>query len=278
MEGTEDRDRERREPAPGRPDAGADPEEDRAGVPGEVGDGGGPEVVVALDVPGAAEALDLVRRLPPRTWYKVGLELFSSAGPDLIRELTAAGHPVFLDLKLHDIPHTVAGAVRVASDLGVRMLTVHASGGREMIEAAAEAAARAPLEEGGEALEVLAVTVLTSLDDDLLSEVMGGEASAEEAVGRLAVLAEDAGAAGAVASVGECSAIKAMCGTHFRVATPGIRLAGGDAHDQKRVATPGEAAAAGSDYLVVGRAVTRAEDPAAALRRVRGEAEEEVTG
>jgi len=280
VDGTEQSERDTGDASSGRPDAGADPDDDRAGVPegaraGKAarGESGPPEVVVALDLPGAAEAREMVRRLPPGTWCKVGLELFSAAGPDLVRELTAAGNPVFLDLKLHDIPNTVEGAVRAASRMGVRMMTVHASGGREMIEAAATAAARAPVEEGGEALEVLAVTVLTSLDDEGLSEVMGDGASAEEAVGRLAVLAEDAGAAGAVASVGECSAIKAMCGQDFRVVTPGIRLAGDDAHDQKRVATPAEAAAAGADYLVVGRTITRAEDPAAALRKVRAAAE-----
>lgn len=281
MDGTEQPDRDPGDAAYGRPDAGADPDDDRAGAPGgagagEGGDGdeGAPEVVVALDLPGAADAREMVRRLPPGTWCKVGLELFSAAGPDLVRELTAAGNPVFLDLKLHDIPSTVAGAVRAASRMGVRLMTIHASGGREMIEAAADAAARAPVEEAGEGLEVLAVTVLTSLDDESLSEVMGDDTSAEEAVGRLAVLAEDAGATGAVASVGECSAIKAMCGQDFRVVTPGIRLAGDDAHDQKRVATPAEAAAAGADYLVVGRTITRAGDPAAALRKVRAAAEE----
>lgn len=250
----------------GRPDAGADP----AGAP-EEGPSQGPEVVVALDFPGTAQALETVRRLPGGTWYKVGLELFSVAGPDFVRELAAAGHPVFLDLKLHDIPATVEGAVRAAGDLGARLLTVHASGGREMVEAASRAAAGAgPAED----TKILAVTVLTSLDDELLSEVAGEAVSAEEAVGRLAVLARDAGADGTVASVGECSAIKAACGEGFEVATPGIRLAGGETHDQKRVATPAEAAAAGSDYLVVGRAITRADDPAGALRKVRAAAAE----
>ncbi len=260
----------------GRPDAGADPHEDRAGAPPP--DLRVPEPVVALDVPGAAEARALVERLPPETWYKVGLELFVSEGPDLVRELAAAGHPVFLDLKLHDIPNTAAGAARSAARLGVRLLTVHAAGGREMVAAAVEAArdVAGPPAEGGTA--VLAVTVLTSLDDASLSEVAGAEVGAEEAVGRLAVLAREAGADGVVASVDECSAVKALCGEDFLVATPGIRLADGAAHDQKRVATPAEAAAAGSDYLVVGRAVRGADDPAAALRRVRESAAAGVPG
>lgn len=288
----------------GRPDAGAEPAQDRAGEveppapearsgptpPGGGGKGsapGAPEVIVALDFPGATPAQALVERLPPGTWYKVGLELFTAAGPDFVRELAAAGHPVFLDLKLHDIPNTVEGAVRSVAGLGARLLTVHAGGGREMISAAVEAAGsdgshtgRAAGSHAGSApsLRILAVTVLTSLDDEGMEEVMGFGGTVEEGVGRLAVLAQEAGAHGVVASVEECRAVKALCGGGFRVATPGIRLAGGEAHDQKRVATPAEAAAAGADYLVVGRAVTRADDPAAALRRVRAAATEGVTG
>lgn len=239
---------------------------------------GSPEVVVALDVPDADAALTLAGRLPTGTWVKVGLQLFTAAGPPVVGRLTDRGHPVFLDLKVHDIPNTAAGAVRSAARLGVRLLTVHASGGRAMLEAAAAAAreargaGRAGANPGAEGLRLLAVTVLTSLDDAALSEVMGEGARAEEAVGRLAALAEGAGIDGAVASVQECRAVKALCGERFLVATPGIRLAGGDAHDQARVATPGDARAAGADYLVVGRAITTADDPASALERVRREA------
>lgn len=231
--------------------------------------GASPAPIVALDYPSADEALAMVERLPEGTWYKVGLELFAAEGPAFVERLAARGHPIFLDLKLHDIPNTVAGAVRAAAGLGARLLTAHASGGAEMIGAAVEAARTAtrPPAEGG--LRILAVTVLTSLDDALLEDVMGTGARVEEAVGRLAALAGGAGATGAVASVGECSAIKAICGPDFRVATPGIRLAGGEAHDQKRVATPADAREAGADWIVVGRAVTRAADPAAALERVR---------
>lgn len=232
-----------------------------------------PEVVVALDVPGRREALELAARLPEGTWCKVGLELFAAEGPGVVRELGAAGHPVFLDLKLHDIPNTVAGAVRSAAGLGARLLTLHAWGGRAMMESAAGAAASADGD-----LELLAVTVLTSLDDASLAEVAGKGPGVDAAVARLARLARDAGLDGAVASVGECAAIKAACGEGFRVATPGIRLPGGDRHDQKRVATPAEAAAAGADFLVVGRAVREAEDPSDALRRVREGAVEGASG
>ncbi len=227
----------------------------------------GPEVIVALDYPEAEPALAMVDRLPEGTWCKVGLELFVAEGPGFVERLAGRGHPIFLDLKLHDIPNTVAGATRAAARLGVGLLTVHASGGSEMIRAAAEASEASEAEGGG--LRILAVTVLTSLDDRLLGDVMGREASVEASVGRLAALAHGAGADGAVASVGECSAIKAICGAEFGVATPGIRLPGGDAHDQRRVATPADARAAGADWMVVGRAITDADDPAAALERVR---------
>lgn len=257
---------------------------DRGGVEGNDGpaDRGAPEVIVALDHPEAGAALELVDRLPEGTWYKVGLELFAAEGPALVERLAGRGHPIFLDLKLHDIPNTVAGATRAAARLGVRLLTVHASGGSEMIRAASEAAGEtsgrstasagegsAAGDPGDEGLRILAVTVLTSLDDALLGDVMGREASVEASVGRLAALAYGAGADGAVASVDECTAIKAICGPDFGVATPGIRLPGGEAHDQKRVATPADARAAGADWLVVGRAITAADDPVEALERVR---------
>lgn len=239
-----------------------------------------PEVIVALDYPEEEAAMGLVNRLPPGTSYKVGLELFTRSGPAIVRRLVDGGHPVFLDLKLHDIPRTVAGAVRAAAALGVRLLTVHASGGAEMLRAAAEAAGegggrghgdRAGREAGR--LRILAVTVLTSLDDRGLADVMGPDASVEEAVGRLAGLARECGADGAVASVAECRAIKLSCGEEFLVAAPGIRPAGEEAHDQRRVATPAIAREAGADFLVVGRPVTGSADPAEALRRVRREAE-----
>ncbi|MFO7587085.1 MAG: orotidine-5'-phosphate decarboxylase [Gemmatimonadota bacterium] len=230
-----------------------------------------PGVIVALDYPEPGPALDLVARLPEGTWYKVGLELFTGAGPPVVERLVGEGRHVFLDLKLHDIPNTVAGAVRSAARLGARLLTVHAAGGEAMLRAAAAAAAEGPGGPGDpeERLRLLAVTVLTSLDDAGLASVMGPGASVEETAGRLAGLARESGIDGAVSSVNECRAIKVACGEEFLVVTPGIRLAGQGAQDQKRVATPGTARAAGADWIVVGRAITAAADPGAALDAVR---------
>lgn len=232
-----------------------------------------PDVIVALDFPDPETAWDLVKRLPVDTWYKVGLELFTRAGPPVVERLVGEGRNVFLDLKLHDIPNTVSGAVRSASRLGARLLTVHAAGGESMLRAAAEAAVESNGSGGSgdskDRLRLLAITVLTSLDDAALSAVIGPGASVEETVGRLAGLARESGIDGAVSSVNECRAIKLACGTEFLVVTPGIRLAGQGTQDQQRVATPATARAAGADYLVVGRTITRATDPAEALERVR---------
>jgi orotidine-5'-phosphate decarboxylase len=232
-----------------------------------------PDVIVALDFPDPDAAWNLVERLPVDTWYKVGLELFTRAGPPVVERLVGEGRNVFLDLKLHDIPNTVAGAVRSASRLGARLLTVHAAGGESMLRAAAQAAAESSNSDGADGttdrLRLLAITVLTSLDEAALSAVIGPGASVEETVGRLAGLARESGIDGAVSSVKECRAIKLACGGDFLVVTPGIRLAGQGAQDQMRVATPGTARAAGADFLVVGRTITQAADPAEALERVR---------
>jgi orotidine-5'-phosphate decarboxylase len=227
-------------------------------------------VIVALDFPEAEPAFALVRRLPADTWYKVGLELFTRAGPPVVRRLVEQGRHVFLDLKLHDIPNTVAGAARAAAALGVRLLTLHASGGEDMLRAAADAVA-SENEAGDGDTRLLAITVLTSLDDGSLAAVMGDGARVEPSVGRLAGLARESGVDGVVSSVGECRAVKLACGPDFLVVTPGIRLSGEGAQDQKRVATPAVAREAGADFLVVGRSITRAEDPAAALERIRAE-------
>ncbi len=224
-----------------------------------------PEVIVAVDFPEARAALDLVGRLPADAWIKIGLELFAREGPAIVTRLVGEGRDVFLDLKLHDIPNMVAGAVRNVASLGVRLLTVHASGGESMLRAAAGAASDA----GDVSLKLLAVTVLTSLDNAEMAAVMGPGAEVESAVGRLAGLARESGIDGVVSSVAECRAVKLSCGEEFLVATPGIRLANMDADDQKRVATPSVAAQAGADFIVVGRAITGADDPAEALRKVR---------
>ena len=225
-----------------------------------------PEVIVALDFPDPESAWSLVEVLPENTWYKVGLELYTRAGPPVVERLVGEGRNVFLDLKLHDIPNTVAGAVRSASRLGTKLLTVHAAGGEAMLRAAADAAAGQP--------RLLAITVLTSLDDVSLSAVFGPGASVEETVGRLAGLARESGIDGVVSSVNECRAIKLACGEEFLVVTPGIRLAGQGVQDQARVATPAVARSAGADFLVVGRTITKAADPAAALEMVRAALEE----
>ncbi len=223
------------------------------------------EVIVALDFDSREPALRLVDALAEEAeFYKVGLELFTRAGPDVVAELTARDKSVFLDLKLHDIPNTVAGAVRAASAGGVRLLTVHAWGGPEMLAAAAGAA--------DADLEILAVTVLTSLSGYTLGQVLGRPGADPLAeVERMARMAQAAGVDGAVCSPHEAAAVRAAAGPGFTIVTPGIRLAGGSRHDQARVATPAAAAEAGADYLVVGRAVTQAADPVAALRQVRAE-------
>lgn len=224
------------------------------------------EVIVALDFDRRAPALKLVDALAAEAgFYKVGLELFTRTGPDVVGELVARDKSVFLDLKLHDIPNTVVGAVRAASAAGVRLLTVHAWGGPEMLAAAAGAA--------DADLEVLAVTVLTSISGYTLGQVLGRPGADPLAeVERMVRMAQAAGVDGAVCSPHEASAVRAAAGPGFTIVTPGIRLAGGSAHDQARVATPATAAAAGADYLVVGRAITQAADPLEALRRVRTEA------
>lgn len=223
------------------------------------------EIILPLDHPSAEEALALVDLLgEPATFYKVGLELYTRAGPEVVRELRDRGKRVFLDLKLHDIPNTVAGAVRAAAALDVQLLTLHASGGTSMMEAAREAA------EGR--VRLLGVTLLTSLTAAEVEGVWGREiTSIRDEVGRLAGVVHAAGLDGVVASALEASWIRRSLEPPFLVVTPGIRPAGADRGDQKRVATPADAVAAGSDYLVVGRPVTQAADPRAALAAVLAE-------
>lgn len=223
-------------------------------------------VIVAVDFPAAEPALELAARLSPELCrLKVGKELFTRCGPELVTQLQDMGFDVFLDLKFHDIPNTVAGAVRAAADLGVWMVNVHAGGGRRMMESAAEALAslsQPPL--------LIGVTVLTSMSDEDLRE-MGYAESAHERVLRLAALTQESGLNGVVCSAMEAPPLRAQCGEGFSLVTPGIRLAGDDAGDQRRVLTPSDAAANGSDYLVIGRSITGAEDPLQALQRVHSE-------
>jgi orotidine-5'-phosphate decarboxylase len=223
----------------------------------------GVRAIVSLDVPTLAQATTVVDALGDTCdFYKVGSELFTAAGPGVADALRHRGRDVFLDLKFHDIPNTVWGAVRAASRLGAALVTVHASGGGDMLRAAVEAA--------GEACGVLAVTVLTSLDAERLSEAWGRDiAAVEDDVLRLAELARSAGAHGIVCAASEAVAVRAAHGEALRLLVPGIRLEGGPVHDQARVATPEEAVAAGASYLVLGRAVTGAADPRAVMRRVK---------
>jgi len=224
------------------------------------------KVIVPLDFASAEEAMAMVDVLgADADFYKVGLELYTRAGPGLVSGLADMGKRVFLDLKLHDIPNTVMGGVRAASSLGVELLTVHCAGGRAMLEAASEAST--------EELRIIGVTVLTSLAAGDLVAVWGrtGVDTGDEVL-RLATLAKDAGLDGVVASGAEVARLKSELGSHFKVVTPGIRPAGSAVGDQARVVTPAAAAAAGSDYLVVGRPITRAPDPAAAFRAIQEEA------
>ena len=225
--------------------------------------------IVALDVATAAEALGMARTLGESCrFYKVGSELFTAAGPAVVHALQdEVGADVFLDLKLHDIPNTVAGAVRSAAALGVRLLTVHASGGRAMLAAAQEAAQAAAARRT--ACDLLAVTVLTSLDAASLEAVWGRNGLAvEREVLRLAADAVEAGLHGVVCSGAEAAAVRDAHGDRLALLVPGIRLAGGSAHDQRRVMTPAAAQAAGARYLILGRAVTAAADPRRAMQTV----------
>jgi len=223
-------------------------------------------VIVALDYPAAEPALDLAKRLSPQLCrLKVGKELFTRCGPQLVEQLQALDYDVFLDLKFHDIPNTVAGAVRVAAELGVWMVNVHAGGGRRMMEAAVDA-----LQSFSSKPLLIGVTVLTSMSDEDLRE-LGYTESPRQRVLRLAALAAQSGLDGVVCSAMEASELRQARGEDFCLVTPGIRLAGDAADDQRRVVTPLDAAAMGADFLVIGRSVTGAEDPQVALRRVLDE-------
>ena len=232
--------------------------------------------IVALDVESGEQALGLARALGSRcSFYKVGSELFTAAGPDVVRALREElAADVFLDLKFHDIPNTVAGAVRNAARLGARLVTVHASGGRPMLEAAQRAAG----EESGGACGVLAVTALTSLTPAVLAAAWGrtDEPEMEQEVLRLAGLAADSALHGIVCSGVEVAAVRDRFGDRLAPLVPGIRLAGGATHDQARVMTPAAAQAAGARYLILGRAVTAADDPAEAMERVLAELGDEA--
>jgi orotidine-5'-phosphate decarboxylase len=224
------------------------------------------KIIVPLDVPSIGEARHLIRKLAGSIGlFKVGSQLFTAAGPDIVKEILESGLKVFLDLKFHDIPNTVRGAVESACALGIDMLTVHLSGGREMAEAALAGKHET-------STLVLGVTVLTSLDQAALTEI-GYRSTMSEQVVHLAHLAKSAGITGLVASPEELGILREQFGYYFTTVIPGIRPAWASAGDQKRVFTPAKAAAAGADYLVIGRPITGASDPIEAVRRIVEELE-----
>jgi orotidine-5'-phosphate decarboxylase len=225
-------------------------------------------LIVALDVPSATEARQLVQSIgDSASTFKIGKQLFTAEGPNLVRDLVASGKKVFLDLKYHDIPSTVAAAIRSAADLGVSMLTVHASGGSKMLKAATAAAAQSPAKP-----MVLAVTVLTSLSDADLQEI-GVAGTVLSQVLRLGALARSAGCGGLVASAKEATELRRELGEGFAIVTPGVRSAGSAAGDQARVVTPADAILSGASHLVVGRPIIEAADPAKAAADIVAEIE-----
>jgi orotidine-5'-phosphate decarboxylase len=228
-------------------------------------------LIFALDVDSFAEAKSWVARLRGRVGiFKVGKQLFTKCGPEVVRMIRAEGGEVFLDLKYHDIPNTVAMATVEACRLGVRIVNVHALGGGEMMKTTAAAAAKVCREEGLTPPLLLAVTILTSSTDATLREI-GIERPVAEMVPRLAILAKENGFGGVVASPQEVQLIRAACGPDFAIVTPGVRPASASLDDQKRVMTPGEAILAGADYLVVGRPISAVPDPQAAAAAIVAE-------
>ncbi len=232
------------------------------------------KLIIALDVETPSKALDLVRELHRVAgMFKVGSQLFTSAGPQIVKDILALDSKVFLDLKFHDIPHQVAGAARAAAELGVSLFTVHASGGSEMLRRAVESVSEVAERKGGVRAKVLAISVLTSIDATILSQI-GVTSSPEESVLRLVALAESSGVDGVVASPQEIKTIRrAVPKSSFLIVTPGIRPAASEQEDQKRVATPAAAIAAGASYLVVGRPITGAPNPLQAAHEIVAEME-----
>ncbi|MEN8177465.1 MAG: orotidine-5'-phosphate decarboxylase [Pseudomonadota bacterium] len=225
-----------------------------------------PRIIVALDYPDARQALNLVEQLEPSLCrLKVGKEMFTRLGPTFIEQLSSRGFEIFLDLKFHDIPNTVAAACDAAADLGVWMMNLHASGGRRMMEAA-----RDRLEQRSQRPLLVAVTILTSLSAEDIAEV-GFQGEPAENVMRLAELASRSGMDGVVCSPREAAGLRARIGADFLLVTPGVRPKDAVADDQRRVMTPADAVKAGASHLVIGRPVTGASEPIEALRRISGE-------
>lgn len=223
-----------------------------------------PRIIVALDFSSAEDALKLINRLEPRLCrLKVGKELFTAAGPQLVEKLMRKGFDVFLDLKFHDIPNTVASACKAAASLGVWMVNVHTLGGRKMLMAARNAITQG-------STKLIAVTLLTSMDQDDLADI-GLQGSPEQIVERLAQLANDCKLDGVVCSALEAAHLRQQTGKDFCLVTPGIRPSGGQADDQKRITTPRQAIQNGADYLVIGRPITQAADPLLVCQQLHAE-------
>lgn len=223
-----------------------------------------PRIIIALDFSSAAEALSLADKLEPRLCrLKVGKELFTAAGPQLVEKLMCKGFDIFLDLKFHDIPTTVANACKAAAGLGVWMVNVHALGGRKMLMAARDAITQG-------STKLIAVTLLTSMDQADLADI-GLQGQPEQIVERLARLADDCGLDGVVCSALEAAQLRQSLGNNFCLVTPGIRPADGQIDDQKRITTPRQAIQNGANYLVIGRPVTQASDPLLMCRQLNAE-------
>lgn len=223
--------------------------------------------ILALDFPGEAEVFKFLAHFQEPLFVKIGMELYMQEGPDIVRKVKDLGHDIFLDLKLHDIPNTVGSAMKGLAKLGVDLVNVHAAGGRPMMEAALEGL-EAGTPAGRERAALIAVTQLTSTTEAQMQAEQKIALTLQESVLHYASLTKQAGLNGVVCSVHEAQAIAEVCGADFLRVTPGIRLAGGDAHDQKRIATPDGAKRDGSSLIVVGRAVTGAQDPVAAYKNV----------
>ncbi len=224
------------------------------------------ELILALDIDDRSEAVQLVKRAGDSlTWVKIGLQMFTKYGPDYVREISDLGKKVFLDLKLHDIPNTVAKAVASVSELPIDMLTLHTCGGKEMMEWAVRSQ-----QEHKPDLQLLGVTVLTSMDDAALAGI-GVNRTAAEQVSALTALAGEAGMSGLVCSPHEAARVKSAHGNQFKLVTPGIRPTGADAGDQKRIMTPRLAAAQGADFIVVGRPIYQAKDPESVVKSILGD-------
>lgn len=223
--------------------------------------------ILALDFPGEKEVFDFLKKFDEPLFVKIGMELYMQEGPDIVRKVKDLGHDIFLDLKLHDIPNTVGSAMKGLAKLGVDLVNVHAAGGRAMMEAALEGL-EAGTPTGKERPALIAVTQLTSTTEEQMQAEQKIDLSLQESVLHYAGLTKEAGLQGVVCSVHEAKAIAEVCGDEFLRVTPGIRLAGGAAHDQKRIATPDGAKRDGSSLIVVGRAVTGAQDPVAAYKIV----------